>query len=395
MTISRRQLLGGAALGLGGAAVGVGATSAVAASTAAPAPAQGRETEPFFGRHQSGIQTPAQAYAAFAAYDLGSDATRETVGRLMRLLSDDAARLTQGEPALADLDHELSMSPARLTITFGFGPNFFNIIGRPDQRPASCAPLPAFRIDALQQEWSGGDLLIQVCGDDPMSVSHARRMLWKDSRFLATQRWLQKGFLDARGSQDTGATPRNLMGQVDGTVNPKTMEQFDSRVWSDGSPQWFDGGTMLAVRRIAMNLDTWDAVSRADRENTIGRRLSDGAPLTGSTEFDAPDLAKVDARGVPVISDFAHIRRAHTGGGAPFLRRGYNYDQGVTAKGTSDAGHIFTAYAADLTKQFLPVQQTLADQDLLNIWTTPIGSAVFALPPGASEGGWVGQGLLE
>jgi dye decolorizing peroxidase len=62
--------------------------------------------------------------------------------------------------------------------------------------------------------------------------------------------------------------------------------------------------------------------------------------------------------------------------------------------GRTDAGHIFTAYAANLDTQFVPVQQTLADQDLLNIWTTPIGSAVFALPPGAPEGGWVGESLL-
>ena len=44
--------------------------------------------------------------------------------------------------------------------------------------------------------------------------------------------------------------------------------------------------------------------------------------------------------------------------------------------------------------QFVPVQQALSDIDLLNQWTKPIGSAVFALPPGAPEGGWVGQTLL-
>lgn len=42
----------------------------------------------------------------------------------------------------------------------------------------------------------------------------------------------------------------------------------------------------------------------------------------------------------------------------------------------------------------MPVQRTLAELDLLNQWTTPIGSAVFALPPGAEPGGWVGETLL-
>lgn len=397
MSITRRQLLGGAALGLGG--VAVGATAGAVAGSAADAPAEpqthGGDTEPFFGMHQSGIQTPAQAYAVFSAYDLGDDADRASVARMMRLLSDDAARLTQGLPALADLDEELALAPSRLTVTFGFGPRLFDVIDRPGQRPPSCEQLPAFKIDALQEKWSGGDLLIQICGDDPTSVSHARRMLWKDTRAFATKRWQQNGFLDARGTQQPGTTPRNLMGQVDGTTNPRSDEQFAATVWNSNPPEWFVGGTMLALRRIAMNLETWDAVSRADRENTIGRRLRDGAPLTGDDEFDPLDLTAVDSQGIPVISDFAHVRRAHTGPEAPFLRRGYNYDLGTTPAGATDAGHIFTAYAADLTSQFIPVQQTLADQDLLNIWTTPIGSAVFALPPGAADGGWVGAELLD
>ena len=31
---------------------------------------------------------------------------------------------------------------------------------------------------------------------------------------------------------------------------------------------------------------------------------------------------------------------------------------------------------------------------LLNEWTTPIGSAVFAIPPGCVEGGYIGDTLL-
>ena len=40
------------------------------------------------------------------------------------------------------------------------------------------------------------------------------------------------------------------------------------------------------------------------------------------------------------------------------------------------------------------MQQRLAEQDLLNAWTVPIGSAVFALPPGCDENGYIGEGLL-
>ncbi len=52
-------------------------------------------------------------------------AGKEALGRLLPLLTDDARRLTQGRPALADTEPELATDPARLTVTFGFGPGLF------------------------------------------------------------------------------------------------------------------------------------------------------------------------------------------------------------------------------------------------------------------------------
>jgi dye decolorizing peroxidase len=40
------------------------------------------------------------------------------------------------------------------------------------------------------------------------------------------------------------------------------------------------------------------------------------------------------------------------------------------------------------------MQRRLAAGDLLNQWITPIGSAVFAIPPGREPGGYIGEGLL-
>jgi dye decolorizing peroxidase len=39
-------------------------------------------------------------------------------------------------------------------------------------------------------------------------------------------------------------------------------------------------------------------------------------------------------------------------------------------------------------------QKRLADKDLLNEWITPIGSAVFAVPPECAVGGWIGEQVL-
>ena len=78
------------------------------------------------------------------------------------------------------------------------------------------------------------------------------------------------------------------------------------------------------------------------------------------------------------------------------FRRPYNYDvtppEGSDA--ISEAGQIFVSFQADPLAQYLPIQQRLADLDLLNQWTTPIGSAVFAIPPGAAEGEYVGESVL-
>ena len=49
---------------------------------------------------------------------------------------------------------------------------------------------------------------------------------------------------------------------------------------------------------------------------------------------------------------------------------------------------------ANIDRQFLPIQERLAQADLLNEWTSPVGSTVWAIPPGASEGGFVGQTLF-
>ena len=60
----------------------------------------------------------------------------------------------------------------------------------------------------------------------------------------------------------------------------------------------------------------------------------------------------------------------------------------------SDSGLVFVSFQADIDAQFTPIQRRLDELDLLNEWTTPIGSAVFAIPPGCAEGEFVGQAVI-
>ena len=77
------------------------------------------------------------------------------------------------------------------------------------------------------------------------------------------------------------------------------------------------------------------------------------------------------------------------------LRRPYHYDVPPPPGQLSDSGQVFISFQADVRTQFVPVQQRLAEVDLLNRWTTPIGSAVFAVLPGVAPGEHLGQALLE
>ncbi|ALX66037.1 Dyp-type peroxidase [Microbacterium sp. XT11] len=393
---TRRQFL------LGGAVAGAGAVAAVGVDLAlnrpgsepqvAATPMNGEETVPFFGVHQAGIDTAAQAHGVFVALDLHDDVDRDALTRLMRILTDDAARLTQGEPALADSEPELALSPARLTVTFGFGPGL--VTRANGAAPSWLAPLPAFRVDRLRPEFSAGDLLLQIAGDDPLTVAHATRMLLKDARGFANIRWTQQGFRRAYGTERPGTTMRNLFGQVDGTTNPQPgTTDFDRVVWTD-TDGWLAGGTGVVVRRIRMDLDKWDRLDRSGREASVGRTLANGAPLTGTDEFDEPDFEAKTAIGFPVIPQFAHIRRARGDGAERIFRRAYNYDERPAGAEVSESGLIFVSFQADIDRQFIPMQHRLDELDLLNEWTTPIGSAVFAVPPGCRDGGFIGDTLL-
>lgn len=364
-------------------------------TTAGTAVGSATGTRPFRGRHQSGIIDHPQPYAAFVAFDLHPDVDKDALRRLFVVLTDDIERLMAGRGSLTDQETELAAVSADLTITVAVGARLVALAGATP--PSWLAPLPAFSIDRLEERWGGGDLCLQVCASSPTTVAHAQRRLIAGLVTLASVRWVQRGFREP--FEGPGRPMRNLLGQVDGTIQPAVNGPDDDLLWCGASaPAWLRDGSALVVRRIEMHLDTWDAVDRHSRENAIGRRLDTGAPVTapaGAPAETAADLFAKDSLGFHVIDDGAHMRRAHaTAPHERFLRRPYSYDDVPPPGKTSDSGLIFAAYMADPVRQFVPVQQRLAEKDLLNIWTTPVGSAVFAVLPGAADGHLLGEALL-
>lgn len=390
--VNRRRLLTGGAAAL---AAGAALTQSGAARSATPPGGFGTAIEPFHGTHQGGIATAAQAHALFIALDLVPGAGRDQLTAVLKLWSADAARLTQGVPALADTEPELALRPARLTVTVGLGPAVFARAGLAHRRPATVYEMPGFGTDRLDPRWCGGELLLQLCADDPMALAHAARVLLKNVRRFVVPRWRQSGFRHAAGADRSRATMRNLMGQVDGTANLREPAEFDRHVWDDGSRQpWFAGGTVLVLRRIRAEMDTWDELDRESKESAVGRRLDTGAPLTGERESDQPDLT-AQVGGIPVIPPNAHIALArHRTEDELMLRRPYNYDDPPPPGTTTDSGLLFAVYQRDPGRSFVPVQRRLASADALNRWVTTIGTATFAILPGVTGSGYLGQSLL-
>ncbi|MBT2413445.1 deferrochelatase/peroxidase EfeB [Streptomyces sp. ISL-12] len=402
--VSRRRLLTtagatGLVLGTAGGAVGY----AAAPSGATPLTSLGEGQVPFHVKHQPGITTPAQARGHLIAFDLAAGAGRKEATALLRCWSDTARRLMAGEPAgSGDTDVARDAGPSSLTVTFGFGHSFFGRTGLEKQRPVSLDPLPDFSSDHLDKNRSNGDLWVQIGADDALVAFHALRALQKDAGSAARVRWQMNGFNRSPGATAHPMTVRNLMGQVDGTRNPKPSEaDFDQRIWvpESGSddPAWMANGSYVVVRRIRMLLDDWEELSVKEQENVIGRRKSDGAPLSGGGETTEMDLEKTDEAGNLVVPINAHARitRPDQNGGAAMLRRPFSYHDGFDTDGVPDAGLLFICWQADPLRGFVPVQRKLDRGDALSTFIRHEASGLFAVPGGAAEGEYVGQRLLE
>lgn len=397
--IGRRGFLGYLGSAAAGAAVGAGA--GVAASRTAEPVTEVLEvglgaTHSPWGEHQPGVAAHPGAVTELVALDLVDDLQRsgdaERLARLMRVWTGDVEAYTRGRGAPGDTAPWLASERADLTVTVGFGPRLFEGAWKLP-RPVGFERVPAMKHDDLDEAWSGGDLLLVVSGREGTTVGHVVRRLVADAAPFARQRWRQTGSWNPYDPQGKPVTGRNLFGQVDGSANPRPgTDLFDRTVWIGDGP--WAGGTTVVVRRIRMDLTTWDTLTRSEQEGSVGRRLEDGAPLTGGGEFDDLQLGAKDGDRY-VINPQAHARRSHpsSNGGRRIFRKGANYE--VSQGGRTEAGLLFISYQANLADQFTPIQQTLDEGDELNEWTTAIGSAEFAVLPGFAEGDWLGRGVLE
>jgi deferrochelatase/peroxidase EfeB len=372
----------------------------------------------FHGAHQAGIATPPQAHLSFASFDLTTE-SHAALKRVLRRWTAAAAAITAGRqyappersPSLppADPGESLGLAPARLTLTFGFGPTLFerdgeDRFGIAGRRPSALRPLPRFSGETLEHASSGGDLCVQACAEDPQTTFHAIHLMAMLAAAEARMRWTQVGFrTQPAGGAGTG---RNLLGFKDGTCNISTADAaaLNDFVWvrHGDQPRWMRGGTYLVARRIEIVLSAWDGLTLPEQERAIGRYKLSGAPLGARHEHDPVNLSAVDRQGNPIIPIEAHIRIAspETNGGLRILRRGYSFSRGATPGPVDRGGHqldgglFFIGFTRDLDR-FAPLVRRVLSRDALNEFTMHTASAVFAIPPGVRPGGFIGEQLFS
>ena len=309
----RRLLMGAGAFGAGAAAGGLAGYLARPASepSGAAGGATGQQTVPFYGPHQAGIATPAQDRLAFGTLTVVPGTSPADLYGMLREWTTAAARMTAGQlvgedtqPSAPPVDTgEAVGSPvSRLTITIGYGPSLFDHrFGLAPRKPSALAELPPLPNENLDPDYTGGDLCVQACSDDPLVAFHAVRNLARIGMGVVEHNWMELGFGRTSTTTTAQATPRNLLGFKDGTRNIKA-EQTDlmnDYVWvgQESDQPWMRGGSYLIARKIRMFVENWDRDYLQDQENVIGRAKTSGAPLSGGTEFTPPDFTSTAAGG--------------------------------------------------------------------------------------------------
>jgi deferrochelatase/peroxidase EfeB len=408
MSVNRRNFLRGAAGALAAAGTLGVSRPASAADKGGGSPDPATVSVPFLGANQAGIYRPdfLQPASCFAAFRLLVD-DRDGLQSLLQTVSGHIQSLSEGSLVTAAPRREtevggtdsgvlgVQVPPDALTVTLGLGAGVFtDRYGLTAARPRGLTTMPVFPNDTPDPDWTGGDLVLQVCSNAPDSVHHALRDLTRATRGMMQLEWKIMGFHS--GPRPSGA-PRNLFGYKDGIVNPGEDERL---VWIDknsGQPDWAIGGTFMVVRLIRMLVEFWDRVGIPEQNAIIGRDRDEGAPLDGTNETDLPDYA-ADPDGAVIPLD-AHIRLANPRtpetDRSRLLRRGYNFENfGMSRNGNSEAGLIFCSYQQNLQDQFEATQQRLAGEPMTD-YIQPFGGGYFVVPPGVAEfGGYLGEGLF-
>lgn len=350
--LERRTLIG---LALGAGGVALAGCSDDAPATPGPTTSSTTSSAVPATRRQPGVDAPVprQRYAALRVLTLTDPTDAKTL--------------------LAELGAVITALPRddNLTVTVGVGPDVVRAARGDDFVGAE--DLPVFASDAIEDDASGGDLLLQVCADRRATALGTAADLLTTLGGRASAAWEVDGY---RGEVE-GVAARNVLGFFDGVAVPTTAEDLAADVWTDATDGLADA-TICVVRRIRLDHRRFGLLPVAEQDAVFGRHKRSGAPLSGGGIGADVDLQAKSDDGVFDIPNDAHVRRAHplfSGAGRLMMRRGYSY-----RAAPDDQGLAFICFQREL-QVFVRTQNSMDGGDRLLDFATTTGSGTFLVLP--------------
>ena len=187
--VSRRRMLKMTGAGAAGVAIGASGLGGVLKAFGVPEWLDDDKTVQhkvnFYGKHQSGIATEVQSHVYFASLSVLVTSKAE-LQELFKMWTPLAVSLMNGQEIgtskngyvpPVDTGEAVGVDAKNLSITFGVGPSLFDNkkLGLSQLKPKQLKDLPHFPKDQLDKSYTGGDLCIQACADDPQVAFHAVR----------------------------------------------------------------------------------------------------------------------------------------------------------------------------------------------------------------------------
>lgn len=364
---------------------------------------------PCYGKHQQGVITNDNKLATLVAFDCVAR-DKKALKEMLEMITQRIEFLTQGgkQPQFKSKNFPPPNSgilggyvyPELLNINVSFGVDMFDDrYGFKKLKPKYLQVMPESPNDAQKEEYTGGDVMIQVCAETYENVVYAIRDIVKYTTPWLVPKWKQDGFLPFRDI-DCKKTAINLFGFKDGTGNASNKDEklMDKLIWvtkDNNEPKWALGGTYMVVRLIRFEVEFWDRTPLGEQEIDFGRKKTSGAPLDKKHEFDDPNMK--DKKYAEVYKD-SHMGRAeprdpvrHV---ATLRRRSFSYSNGLAKNGHMDMGLIFICFQANLQTGFIDTQKRL-DGEPLEEYIKPYGGGFYYTLPGVKKGEYLGKSLLE
>jgi putative iron-dependent peroxidase len=255
------------------------------------------------------------------------------------------------DPDLAPVLRDLASRPINQELVVGVGPGLVQGLG---QSIEGLRPFPNLSGPGCEVPSTQADIWFWIRGSDRGLITHSAHSIARMLRPAFRCDRTIDGFKYDRGL--------DLTGYEDGTENPEGDAAVDAAI-VEGAGPGLDGSSFVATQQWVHDLEHFEAMSQAERDNIIGRRLSDNEELD-----DAP------------VS--AHVKRTAQ---ESFDREAFVVRRSMPWANEGGEGLMFVAFGKSLDAFEAQLRRMTGQEDRiidgLFRFTRPISGSYFWCPP--------------